>query len=310
VSDIRDTLAQLDRRLSDLKREIASIGDEGQSSAAGSPPARSVAYDAAAARARMGEPDVPSSVPAFAPPPLPRVGEPARAAEPTASAPAAMTAAPAAPRTAAPPSAAADAFAPHEIVAKAEAEAARLLAHAHERVDDLKAQIEQLLGVRDRLLSSAKDLVRQYEEEVTQLELTYPASSAESEIGSVPPSQAPPASEPPASHAAFEAPPPEPPPRPALFDGVVTITVPWISRIQTIQVLEDSLFRVRGAHKAYVRGYHQGEVRFELELGEAVDLIGELNRALPYAFAIESASQDEIVIRLERGEGSGGRGVQ
>jgi hypothetical protein len=102
---------------------------------------------------------------------------------------------------------------------------------------------------------------------------------------------------------------PEPPPRPALFEGVVTVTVPWVSRLQTIQVLEDSLTRVRGAQLAYVRGYHQGEARLELVLGEAVDLIGELNRVLPYAFAVESARQDEIVIRLERGEG-GGRDVR
>jgi hypothetical protein len=87
------------------------------------------------------------------------------------------------------------------------------------------------------------------------------------------------------------------------------VIVPWVSRLQTIQVLEDSLTRVRGAQLAHVRGYHQGEVRLELVLGEAVDLIGELNRTLPYAFAVESARQDEIIIRLERGE-AGGPGVQ
>jgi hypothetical protein len=238
-------------------------------------------------------------------------------------------------------------------VGRAEAEAARLLAHAHERVDELKSQIEQLLGVRDRMLQSARDLVRQYEEEITQLELRYPATTPAEATGAgepqaapapppppgpvtpaasaagmpppaAPPTGAPPVGAPPVGahpvgppggytqHAVPPppaAPAPEPAPRPALFEGVVSVIVPWVSRLQTIQVLEDSLTRVRGAQLAHVRGYHQGEVRLELVLGEAVDLIGELNRTLPYAFAVESARQDEIIIRLERGE-AGGAGVQ
>lgn len=205
-------------------------------------------------------------------------------------------------------------------IARAEAEAARLLAVAHERVDELKAQIEQLLGVRERLLESARDLVRQYEHEVTKLELAYPASTA-AEATASPPPAAPPAVPPPGYSAtatsrsaptaapASEPPAPEASSRPALFEGVVTVIVPWVSRLQTIQVLEDSLSRVRGTQMAYVRGYHQGEVRLELLLGEPVDLIGELNRVLPYAFAVESASQDEIIIRLERSEAQGGGGV-
>ncbi|HUZ29570.1 MAG TPA: hypothetical protein VMU90_10040, partial [Solirubrobacteraceae bacterium] len=233
-----------------------------------------------------------------------------------------------------PPAPPAPEGATHQIVGRAEAEAARLLAHAHERVDELKAQIEQLLGVRERLLRSARDLVHQYEEEVTQLELRYPATTADqmaaaSEGGArsasgataqpmplaapVPlPAYAQPAPPLPPAYAELAPPPapappaPEPAARPALFEGVVIVIVPWISRLQTIQVLEDSLTRVRGAQLAYVRGYNQGEVRLELVLGEAVDLIGELNRALPYAFAVESARQDEIVIRLERGETGGG----
>jgi hypothetical protein len=44
-----------------------------------------------------------------------------------------------------------------------------------------------------------------------------------------------------------------------------------------------------------------GEVRVELTLTGGVDLVGELNRIMPFPFAIRSATPREIVVSLEGG---------
>ena len=77
------------------------------------------------------------------------------------------------------------------------------------------------------------------------------------------------------------------------------------SRIQTIQVLEDSLSRIRGAERVYIRRWHAGALWIELTLSGGVELIGELNRVLPFPFAVQSATGEEIALSLERAEDGG-----
>jgi hypothetical protein len=92
------------------------------------------------------------------------------------------------------------------------------------------------------------------------------------------------------------------PARPAFFEGTVALAVLGAHRMQTIQVLEDSLIRARHVMRAYIRRTMAGEVRFELTLIGGVELIGELNRVMPFPFAVRSATPGEIVVSLE-GEG-------
>jgi hypothetical protein len=270
MSDIHDALAQLERRLSDLKRELVRMAEE---------PIE--ADGMATGRSEVG----------------PRPRDPGPTYSQAEAATASRRPPQAAPRRPAPepqPAASSrpEARDPEEIVARAEAEAVQVLTHAHDHLTELKAQVEQLQSYRMRLLSAAQELLHQFQEELNQL--SDPAGRVS---GAAAPGAAPPAVPP--------APAPEPP-WPTSFEGMVTIIVPWISRLQTVQVLEDSLTRVRAAQSVYLRGYHRGEVRLELILGEAVDLIAELNRVLPYTFALESARPDEIVIRLDRGAGTPG----
>lgn len=87
--------------------------------------------------------------------------------------------------------------------------------------------------------------------------------------------------------------------RPALFEGTVTVVATGANQLQTIQVLEDSLSRARQVTRAYIRRAHAGEVRVELTLRGGVDVIGELNRVMPFPFAVRSATREEVVISLE-----------
>ncbi len=333
MADIHDALSQLERRLGDLKLELVRIAEEPYAEPV--PPAGWRSSGAGQERP-AGPAERTEDIHAF-PPPTPYVPQRSHVESGPAPAP------PADPQ--------------HEIVRRAQAEANRLLADAYERVDQLRVEIEQLLGIRDGLLRSARDLVRQYEQQLAELERSFgtppPASppppsdypervspflsgrpSAGAPPSRVPPpagapsaqamppppaspvapppppppvSQVAPATPPPPVSPVAPAPPPPPAPQTTAFEGVMTVVVRSVSRLQTIQVLEDSLTRVRGAEFAYVRGYHEGEVRLELLLREPLDLIGEMGRVMPYEFTVESARPEEIVIRLDRAarEGDG-----
>jgi hypothetical protein len=77
------------------------------------------------------------------------------------------------------------------------------------------------------------------------------------------------------------------------------MTVGGATRIQTIQVLEDSLSRILHVERVYIRRWHAGALWLELSLSDGVELLGELNRVLPFPFAVQSATGQEIVISLE-----------
>lgn len=89
--------------------------------------------------------------------------------------------------------------------------------------------------------------------------------------------------------------------RPAFYEGTVTLVALGANLLQTVEVLEDSLDRARQVTRTYIRRVDAGEVRVELSLTGGVDLIGELNRVMPFPFAVRSASRQEIVISLEGG---------
>ncbi|MFL5822936.1 MAG: hypothetical protein ACJ764_05785 [Solirubrobacteraceae bacterium] len=140
-----------------------------------------------------------------------------------------------------------------------------------EGIEQLGTQIEQLLTVRDQLLSDARELVRAFERRLDELESQGTISVTVS----------------------------APPPRPAFFEGMVALVVSGASRIQTIQVLEDSLARIPHVERTYIRRWHAGQLWVELTLSDGVELIGELNRVLPFPFAVRSATGQEIALSVE-----------
>lgn len=165
--------------------------------------------------------------------------------------------------------------------------AARAMA---EGVGQLGAQIQQLLSIRQRLLDDARQLLRRYEQELQELE-------REDSLDLRAPLDASPAAQ--ISGSEERADGDGQPPRPAFFEGLVALTVAGATRIQTIQVLEDSLSRLAGAEQVYIRRWHAGTLWLELTMSGGVELIGELNRVLPFPFAVQSAAAHEIVISLE-----------
>lgn len=235
VPDIRETLAQLDRRLADLRHQIDDLVTEPE------PP-----------------PPPPPPAPSSAPLPTAAELESAYAGRPEPGR---------------------EAIRPH----------ASQIQAASEAVGQLGVQIKQLLTIRERLLADAEQLLAGYERQLRELE-TLDASEVEAALAALLPAP---------SIIETAAGVPEFPSRPAFFDGLMTITVAGVHRIQTIQVLEDSLSRVRHVERVYIRHWHAGQLLLELTLSAGVELIGELNRVLPFRFAVQLATGQEIAITLE-----------
>lgn len=230
VPDIRETLAQLDRRLADLRHQIDDLVTE----------------------------------PEPAPPPPP----PARSSVPV-------------------PTAAELESAYFERGSEAAGPRASQVEAASAAVDRLGDQIKQLLMIRERLLNDAEQLLAGYERQLRELE-AFDVSEVEAAVAALAPAST-------EKGTDF----PELAPRPAFFEGLMTVSVAGVGRIQTIQVLEDSLSRVRQVEEVYIRRWHAGLLLIELTLSAGVELIGELNRVLPFPFAVQSATGQEIALTLE-----------
>jgi hypothetical protein len=258
VSDIRETLDQLDRRLDELRRQVAVLAEEPRQAADPAPPPaqqlRSVPApppDLTDLEAALGLTDLPERD---------RVAEPDGANAPLTGVPG-------------------------------------------EAPVEMTTDMGQLMAVREQLMAGARELARAYERQLGLLEQMalsgLPATSSESSATSSVPPAAPPATTrnlsgriPSPADAVDQA-------RPAFFEGTVELVVSGAHRIQTIEVLEDALSRARHVDYVYVRRCHRGQVRLELSLAGGAELLGELNRVLPFPFAVTSATGTEIALSLE-----------
>jgi hypothetical protein len=124
--------------------------------------------------------------------------------------------------------------------------------------------MDQLLSLRERLLSDARELIRSYEDEIAALESRFGIAS--------------------------------PPP---VFEGVVTVVATGIGRTQTLVALEEALLAIDGVVQASVRHYDRGEGWFEITLDRPVPLTTDLADVLPLPFEVRSTTANEIVLSLE-----------
>lgn len=257
VSDIRETLDQLDRRLDGLRRQVAALLEEPQQAAPLAPPARHLhsvpapPVDLTDLEAALGLRD---------PAGQGGVAEPDRGTLPAPAVP----------------------------------------GHAGAQ---MSTDSGQLMALREQLMAGARELARAYERQLGLLEEMavsgLPASAADLPAIPAAPPVDPPATTgtlsgliPSTADAVDQA-------RPAFFEGRVDLVVSGAHRIQTIQVLEDALSRARHVDYVYVRRCHRGQVRLELSIAGGAELLGELNRVLPFPFAVTSATGTEIALSLE-----------
>jgi cell division septum initiation protein DivIVA len=180
------------------------------------------------------------------------------------------------------------------IVVRAQDEADRIVASALHRREELEGQIKQLVGLREQLRRSGRQMIVRYEQALSRIEAQFATSDdlgGESFAG---PSSAS-TSEP--STTATSASTSEPSTT-AIYSGTVQVRARAVRDLDTISRLEQALRNVEGASGVAVREFVDQSVALELELSTDVALLSELQRVLPFEFTTESTADGEVVLRL------------
>ncbi|HEV7462126.1 MAG TPA: hypothetical protein VGN78_16455 [Solirubrobacteraceae bacterium] len=264
--DVQSSLADMDRKLRELQRELAMVS-RGPEETAASPPAPEPPAPAASSAAP--EPPPPPTIPTSPPPP------------------------PAAPPGA--PEASADAEAQAQaIVADARAEAARIVDQAAARVAAIGEQIDELQRLRDDLQRSARALVDEYERALSRGagDGADPAAppTLQEQAGAFPPPAADPA-------PVTEGPPPGGGGR--LFEGQIVVNAGPFTDIATLGDFEQALARLPQAEDVYVRGFEGNRALIDVKLTGPVALVDEMRRGLSFEFGLVDVGQGRITIDVE-----------
>lgn len=280
LAEVRSGLMQLDRRLDELARGLESKAD----TEAGAPVVDRGPVAPTAA-------DVPASIPLVSPSPWPSqsVSPPVSpAVSPPATiggagTPDAVLVEPPTPSTS--PAATDDVAT--VTLARAEEEAAQILARVHQRADEVKGQIRELLGVRDHLRVTTHEIMVTYAQALNALERQFDGSATATDAtdgaqadASVPGTVSPPARR---------------------FAGEVKVVAGPVRDLGEIRMLEDALGTIEAVERISLTGFADRSVQIELHLSVECELATEFERALPFAFEVESASDGELVLALRAG---------
>ena len=276
LAEVRSGLMQLDRRLDELARGLESKADTDT----GSPVVDRGPVSHGPVTPTVA--DVPASIPlvspsqSVSPPASPAVSPPV-----TIGGAATPDAVPAEPSTASSSPAALN-DAATVTLARAEEEAAQILARVHQRADEVKGQIQELLGMRDHLRVTTHEIMVTYAQALNALERQFDGSATDA-----------------IDEAEGDAPAPgtvSPPAR--RFAGEVKVVAGPVRDLGEIRILEDALRGIEAVERISLTGFADRSVQIELHLSVECELVTEFERALPFGFEVESMSDAELVLRL------------
>jgi hypothetical protein len=159
-------------------------------------------------------------------------------------------------------------------LARAEQEAARILARVHQRADEVQGQIDELLRVRDHLRVSTQEIVTAYGEVLSELDRRFDAAT--------------PAPESPETVSALHG----------RFIGDVRVEAGPFRDLGAIRLLEEALAGIEAVASVSLAGFTDHDVQIDLCLVQPCDLVAELERALPFACEIESLPGADLGLLL------------
>jgi cell division septum initiation protein DivIVA len=334
--DVQSSLADMDRKLRELQRELAMVSQRPEPAPASAPTPTPPVEPPPVEPLRTSFAPEPEP-PAPQPPPEPQAHPP----DPPPVDPSYFRDLPSPQPAAAPtlPPVAAAHDQAEAILAGARAEAARVVQEAAGRVAAISRQIDELQHRRDEVERSARALVDEYARAMRQLaeptsavaprfpepEAPTPAAAApapvQAPVAAPPPPRfqsaplapaAPPPAPAPAPYPAGEE--PVPPPAPAgpppaaaapgaagdnRFEGQVVINAGPFTDIATLGTFEQALARLPQAEDVYVRGFEGNRALIDLKLAGSVALLDEMRRSLPFGFGVVEVGRGTLTINVD-----------
>ncbi|MGH3003287.1 MAG: hypothetical protein ACRDM1_11610 [Gaiellaceae bacterium] len=167
----------------------------------------------------------------------------------------------------------------HEIVEAAHAEAARTHGETFLRNESARAQVDELLRLRDALSATMHGLVRDVESALARLDLR-------GEPAPVPPPHA------------DEPAVPTPEVGHGTLDARIELEAGPFSDFASLSAFERALESLPRVEDVYIRRFEDGRATIDVALQEPTDLLNEMDTRLPYRLDVRSAVPDRISVNV------------
>jgi vacuolar-type H+-ATPase subunit H len=176
------------------------------------------------------------------------------------------------------------------VLAEAEEQAARIRGEAHLRIDDIGKQLEEILRLRETMLTSLKGVLQDVGVALGRVERNEPVFGPAVEPPPAPSSPAPAHPEVPASAPV--------PGDEALFGRRVEIDAGPFPDFATLSAFERSLGALPNVEDVYVRRFGGDRATIELTTSYEQPLLQLLRGTLPYGFEAERHGPDALRITI------------
>lgn len=181
------------------------------------------------------------------------------------------------------------------IVDAAHLDAAHIRAEAARESETVRAQVDQLLKLRDTLSGTMRAVVRDFEGLVGTIDRPH-AHVAPVEVHAamhVPPS-------PPPAAAALPVTTSAPAPRDGgeVFDGRVEVSAGPFTDFASLSAFERALGSIPKVEDVYVRRFEGDRATIDLTLEAPAPLLDEMSQRMPYNLAVDHAGVDRIAVTV------------
>jgi DivIVA protein len=174
------------------------------------------------------------------------------------------------------------------IVDAAQLDATRIRGEAGLEADTARAQVDELLRMRDTLAGTVRAVVREFESLVGRIDRGDPAPVPRTLHAAPEPAAAPaaPATEAPSANGT------------TVFDGRVELHVGPFDDFASLSAFERALGSLPKIEDVYIRRFADDRATIDVTLQEPASLIDDMTKRLPYRLDVQQADVDRIAVTL------------
>ena len=177
------------------------------------------------------------------------------------------------------------------IVDTAHLDAARIRGEASLEADAARAQVDELLRMRDTLAGTVRAVVREFESLVGRIDRGEPAPAPRTLHMAPEPAAAP--------DAVVDAPSEN---GSAMFDGRVELLVGPFDDFASLSAFERALGSLPKIEDVYIRRFADDRATIDVTLQEPASLIEDMTKRLPYRLDVQHADVDRIAVTVSASE--------